>query len=47
MENRVNKNGIAESAVCKGIVIGTDDAEGYGDAMGSYIVAYSDCDGLV
>ena len=27
MENRVNKNEIAESAVCKGIVIGTEDAE--------------------
>lgn len=24
-----------------------DDAQGDGDAMGSYIVAYSDCDGLV
>ena len=24
-----------------------DDAQGNGDAMGSYIVAYSDCDGLV
>ena len=25
----------------------SDDAQGYGDAMGSYIVADSDCDGLV
>ena len=25
----------------------SDDAQGYGDAMGSYIVAYCDCDGLV
>lgn len=25
----------------------SDDAQGDGDAMGSYIVAYSDCDGLV
>ena len=24
-----------------------DDAQGDGDAMGIYIVAYSDCDGLV
>lgn len=25
----------------------SDDAQGYGDAMGNYIVAYCDCDGLV
>lgn len=27
MENRVNKNGITESVVSKGIVIGTEEAE--------------------